>query len=114
MGKYYLQREELERQVLAFQQDPTGPIKDQLAVSLYTLATNLVHYYHFPMEEMEDAVQDAVIHGMAVAHKFDPNRASVFNFLTTVMLNQMRANLRCYNMRGRLIANIRQKLYEGQ
>ncbi len=99
----YLNNDEFTAEIVAYQTDKSRENADRLAASFYTLARNAQKYLNIPLDDLDDYIQDAVVHAFTVVDKFDAQRSTAFNYMTAVILNQFRSQFRLKASRDRTL-----------
>jgi len=64
--------------------------QDELTAMYYKLVTNIVGYSKFKLIDPQDSIQDTVMLLLDKTIKFDVSKGKAFNYLSTVVLNNLR------------------------
>lgn len=71
-------------------QEEFESLQNELAISFYLLTENIVRYRKFNLIDPDDAIQEGVMICFEKLDKFDTSKGKAFNYLTTVLINQLR------------------------
>ena len=94
-SKNYLDNAEFELAVSGYLESKTlrfNPFEEQLVEMFQVLISNIYHGFKYDkqMVEEEDAMQNCYLLVFRILPNFDPEKATAFNYFTTVINNELK------------------------